>query len=416
MNHIINNFEIVVARYNENINWLNKYKDITIVYNKGNDNSQLNDYNVINLPNYGRESHTYLYHIINNYDNLKEYTVFIQGSLDFSSEIKHNKLNIEDYLQMNNFYAQTSKFNFDQLKYPIQHFGKWKNELNSGIMKKSNLTCYSWLKNILDFDDNFIQNIDVAWSAIFTAKKSLIHKKPKVFYEDLLRYIDYHPNPEEGHFFERSWHFILHNNHLKKKIIKVFKFNKFINIDKINIKKDIHHYWINLHHYNKYKNILNDIIIFPNFYFKINKYFFNFKYNDVFYIKIIFDDNNILFIILSPNLEFNLIIFNNSIINKIKNDNNISFHNFNLIIELYQMKIFINDELYFEKNVKEYNQDFINNIPIYIKTNNYNNNIIFDHNINTQNLKFIMLQNSYFEIKKFYQENFLNYFIDYENY
>jgi hypothetical protein len=72
--------EIVVARYNENLDWLKKIKKsknlkIT-VYNKG-----LPDISIdaINLPNTGRESGTYLYHIINNYDKLADQTIFCQG-------------------------------------------------------------------------------------------------------------------------------------------------------------------------------------------------------------------------------------------------------------------------------------------------------------------------------------------------
>jgi hypothetical protein len=72
--------EIVVARYNENLDWLKKIKkskDIKItVYNKG-----LPDIDIpfIQLPNSGRESGTYLYHIINNYDKLADQTIFCQG-------------------------------------------------------------------------------------------------------------------------------------------------------------------------------------------------------------------------------------------------------------------------------------------------------------------------------------------------
>ena len=72
--------EIVVARYSENLDWLKKIKkskDIKItVYNKGKDDI---DFPFIKLPNIGRESHTYLYHIINNYDNLADQTIFCQG-------------------------------------------------------------------------------------------------------------------------------------------------------------------------------------------------------------------------------------------------------------------------------------------------------------------------------------------------
>lgn len=78
--------EIVVARYNENLDWLKdikKSKDIKItVYNKGNDDITVP---FIPLPNIGRESHTYLYHIINNYENLADQTIFCQGDSIFHS-------------------------------------------------------------------------------------------------------------------------------------------------------------------------------------------------------------------------------------------------------------------------------------------------------------------------------------------
>lgn len=68
--------EIVVARYNEDISWLNSIDVKKTIYNKGNDEIE----NSIRLPNIGRETQTYFYHIVNNYDNLDEWTFFIQGN------------------------------------------------------------------------------------------------------------------------------------------------------------------------------------------------------------------------------------------------------------------------------------------------------------------------------------------------
>lgn len=75
--------ELILARYNEDISWIDKVdvEKITI-YNKGEDNLK---YKYIKLPNIGRESHTYLYHIIENYDNLTELTIFSQGDPFFHS-------------------------------------------------------------------------------------------------------------------------------------------------------------------------------------------------------------------------------------------------------------------------------------------------------------------------------------------
>jgi hypothetical protein len=68
-------YEIIVSRYNENIDWVKKYNNCK-VYNKGKNF----DGNYIKLDNKGRESHTYLHHIVKNYHNLADYTIFTQGN------------------------------------------------------------------------------------------------------------------------------------------------------------------------------------------------------------------------------------------------------------------------------------------------------------------------------------------------
>lgn len=71
---------VVVARYNENLDWLKTVPWDYIVFNKGEDNLPKWIKNEIKLPNIGREAHTYLTYILKNYDNLPEYTIFLQGS------------------------------------------------------------------------------------------------------------------------------------------------------------------------------------------------------------------------------------------------------------------------------------------------------------------------------------------------
>ena len=82
------NFCIVVARYNETLEWTKNFLNV-IVYNKGNPLSD--DFNHIVLNNVGRESHTYYKHIYDNYDNLTDYIIFLQGNpFDHSPNIISN--------------------------------------------------------------------------------------------------------------------------------------------------------------------------------------------------------------------------------------------------------------------------------------------------------------------------------------
>jgi len=68
---------LVIAKYKEDISWTNKIKGHKItIYDKS--DSPIT--NSIKLPNIGRETHTFLHHIVENYDNLDDVTVFLQGN------------------------------------------------------------------------------------------------------------------------------------------------------------------------------------------------------------------------------------------------------------------------------------------------------------------------------------------------
>lgn len=66
--------EIVVARYREDVSWTADLGFPVTVYDKSGEPGPLA------LPNIGRESHTYLTHIVRRYAALAAYTVFIQGA------------------------------------------------------------------------------------------------------------------------------------------------------------------------------------------------------------------------------------------------------------------------------------------------------------------------------------------------
>ena len=74
-------FEIVVARYDENLDWCKNYLKFTTVYNKG---SPIDiDCYKFNIPNIGHLADTILKHIIFNYNNLSNVTFFTHGSFNY---------------------------------------------------------------------------------------------------------------------------------------------------------------------------------------------------------------------------------------------------------------------------------------------------------------------------------------------
>ena len=78
---------IVISRFNENIDWINKiinkkWINQIIIYNKGPHNLEHftnPKIKILNVENIGREGYTYLDFIISNYDNLHDELWFIQA-------------------------------------------------------------------------------------------------------------------------------------------------------------------------------------------------------------------------------------------------------------------------------------------------------------------------------------------------
>ena len=69
---------LVVARYAESVDWAMAYNDIAVIYNKS-QSPLVGFQRLVNIENVGREGHTYLYHIIHNYEELAERSIFLQA-------------------------------------------------------------------------------------------------------------------------------------------------------------------------------------------------------------------------------------------------------------------------------------------------------------------------------------------------
>lgn len=67
----------VVARYHEDVSWAQHLHEV-MVYNKG-DSAHPKNLVITPLENKGREAHTYLHYIIENYESLTGYVLFLQG-------------------------------------------------------------------------------------------------------------------------------------------------------------------------------------------------------------------------------------------------------------------------------------------------------------------------------------------------
>ena len=73
---------LIISRFDEDLNWLKSIKNFKItIYNKGEKIQDNSLGEIINIQNVGRESHTWIYHIFNNYESLDDINIFLQGRI-----------------------------------------------------------------------------------------------------------------------------------------------------------------------------------------------------------------------------------------------------------------------------------------------------------------------------------------------
>jgi hypothetical protein len=208
---------IVIARYNEDITWAQQLKE-AIIYDKNdtsnigniddkNDTSNIGNIDnlsgvkgmVIPLPNVGRGGHTYYKYIYDNYEDLSDYTMFLQGHPfdhypninnhffeDIRQKIKKNKL--KNFTPLGNIlHCKISHCKYHPEPLPMKQIYK----------KVFNKNAFPYMKF------KFVQG------AQFIVSKKQILKRPKAFYLNIVKLLEKEINPIEGFIIERFHKLIL---------------------------------------------------------------------------------------------------------------------------------------------------------------------------------------------------------------
>jgi hypothetical protein len=190
----------IVSRYNEDLLWLDGIFTNVVIYNKGSaldeqalslkEGRELYQLKVYHLENIGREAHTYLHHIVNNYNNLATWNIFLQGNpFDHCPEV----------IRLVNDFPQCA-----------------------GELNKFSEGCYSLANRILKEDQSFLSGLGVyaedlhyktfnsskqyfvyASGAQYIVHKQNILNRPREFYMDLLN--SYNWNTHMPWSIERIW-------------------------------------------------------------------------------------------------------------------------------------------------------------------------------------------------------------------
>lgn len=186
--------QLVVARYLENLNWVGNIPPQieAIIYDKSGENTP----DSRALPNVGREAHTYLHHVCENYHDLSDWTVFAQGK-------------------------------------PFDHAFDFHKTLREWVVNPPQ-NPFCWLGHIIDTDSNDGARLFASWSknqgherlqmngfhralfgvdgpdeytfvlgAQFGVSRELIRSRPLEFWQRALQLsLEF---PDAAHCFERTW-------------------------------------------------------------------------------------------------------------------------------------------------------------------------------------------------------------------
>ena len=160
-------FEIVVARYKENIGWMWRIRKNITLYSKGK-----SGFGSIMIPNQGFEAGTYLYHIVTRYDSLADRTLFIQGC-----PFPHNLQALVKYVREEG--GMVANYSISEMSIGKGSDFWW--------TKKEQKINYNVMLDFLDLIGGSKEGtFKVSWGAQFAVDKSLIRMKPLSYWRRLL--------------------------------------------------------------------------------------------------------------------------------------------------------------------------------------------------------------------------------------
>ena len=195
---LVPEYEFVISQYKEELDWLAPVANHCHIYHKGSQDIPHFEYRQWEkLPNIGREGHSYLHHIINNYDYLSDITVFLQGSLSTETWFGRAFKNIGEYVSL----AHENHFSCSSLEENYSNWGRIK-EVESETHRAKDTFGKYW-QDIFGFPHP--QTIDVCYAGCFSVTRGLIRQHPIEFYRKLLSTVDFSSDPIEGHYLERLW-------------------------------------------------------------------------------------------------------------------------------------------------------------------------------------------------------------------
>ena len=221
-----NRYAVVVARFNESIDWLRLFdtssqfrdaklpasniplesKSSVVIYNKG---RMLGDkYKVVTMENKGLEVSAYLRYIVDNYEVLPDVVFFCQGAIhDHVFDMRRSSI-FDKYINLgNNNESQT--WTVGALMNGMDETGRLR--FWNGELADAGMNIEEFFRTFVDDDPaiDLKNDFKIYSAAIFSVRRERIRSRPLEFYKRLLEMPALQAmRPEVAYFFERSWYYI----------------------------------------------------------------------------------------------------------------------------------------------------------------------------------------------------------------
>ncbi len=203
--------EVVVARFREDVAWTESLGLPVTVYDKSGQPGPLA------LPNIGRESHTYLTHIVRRYDSLAGFTVFVQAApfehmpagttpQTFADRIRQN---VRLGLKCSGF--ASFKLKCDRLGRPHQMADPELHGHRPGFGKDIPVGAVYEALFAGPVPETFL--VPAPAGMLFVARERILARPPD-FYRKALEIVAADPDDANntGHAFERLWHLVFNGD------------------------------------------------------------------------------------------------------------------------------------------------------------------------------------------------------------
>ena len=220
--------DLVIAYYNEDLSWVSNLaplvghitiynKDSTKTWPKNLETLPQEKLSLHYLPNVGRDNHSFLTHIIQNYDHMPARTVFTVGNPTLParySTLLHRILNIpfcwkqypKEKISQYSFYGTPF---FHMVPHNNKKLASW-----SPITRSPFTPFSAWAEHYLNATEENLSQADIClWDGMFSVQGTEVTAYPITLYQKLRNSISHASTTEDGYFISFTWQMLFPQKH-----------------------------------------------------------------------------------------------------------------------------------------------------------------------------------------------------------